>query len=52
LIRRDAYDSTRATAPLTAAADAVALDTTSLTLDEVIDHVVELALSRVDGASG
>lgn len=46
LIRRDAYDSSRATAPLSAARDAVPLDSTDLTLDEVIDLVVELALER------
>lgn len=47
LVRRDAYDSSRTTAPLTAAEDAVVLDTTELTLDEVIARVVELARSRV-----
>jgi cytidylate kinase len=46
LVRRDAYDSGRATAPLSAAADAVALDTTHLTLDQVIDEIVALALER------
>lgn len=46
LVRRDAYDSTRATAPLTAAADAVLLDTTDLTLGEVIDTITSLALER------
>jgi cytidylate kinase len=47
LVRRDAYDSSRATAPLAAADDAVLLDTTDLTLDEVIARVVELVRSRV-----
>ena len=47
LVRRDAYDSSRATAPLAAADDAVLLDTTDLTLDEVIARIVELARSRV-----
>jgi cytidylate kinase len=47
LVKRDAYDSTRATAPLTTASDAVSLDTTDLTLEQVIDTVVSLALSRV-----
>ena len=36
LVRRDVYDSSRATAPLTVADDAVQLDTTDLTLDQVI----------------
>ena len=49
LVRRDAYDSSRATAPLAAADDAVLLDTTDLTLDEVIARIVELARSRVPG---
>jgi cytidylate kinase len=47
LVRRDAYDSTRATAPLAAAEDAVVLDTTDLTLDQVIARIVDLARSRV-----
>jgi len=42
LIRRDTYDSGRATAPLTMAADAHHIDTTPYTLDEVIDRVVAL----------
>ena len=47
LLRRDVYDSTRATAPLSAAEDAVLVDSTDLSLDEVIAHVVELARARV-----
>ncbi len=39
---RDAYDSTRAASPLTQADDAVVVDTTHLTLDEVIAHVCGL----------
>ena len=46
LVTRDAYDSTRTTAPLSAADDAVLLDTTHLTLDEVIAHIVELVKER------
>ena len=42
LIARDAYDSTRAASPLTQAADAVVVDTTAMTLDEVIARVCEL----------
>jgi cytidylate kinase len=37
---RDALDSTRAVSPLQQAADAVAIDGTHLSLDEVIDAVV------------
>jgi len=42
LLERDKIDSGRATAPLTMADGAVHLDTTDLTLDEVVDRVVEL----------
>ncbi len=44
LLRRDKYDSGRATAPLTMADDAHHIDTTPYTLDEVIDQVVTLAV--------
>ena len=47
LVKRDLYDSSRTTAPLTAAEDAIAIDTTNLTLDQVIDLISELALERV-----
>jgi cytidylate kinase len=43
LAARDAADSNRQFAPLKAAADAVVLDTTTLTLDEQVTQVVELA---------
>ncbi|HET9859174.1 MAG TPA: (d)CMP kinase [Nocardioidaceae bacterium] len=43
LLARDRIDSGRATAPLAMADDAVHLDTTPYTLDEVIAQVVELA---------
>jgi cytidylate kinase len=42
LLERDKIDSGRATAPLTIAEGAVHIDTTDLTLDEVVDHVVGL----------
>jgi cytidylate kinase len=44
--RRDAADSSRTTAPLTQAEDAVLLDTSELTLPQVIDAVVELVAQR------
>jgi cytidylate kinase len=47
LLRRDRYDSTRTASPLAAADDAVVLDTTTLTLDDVIDRVEQLARDRV-----
>ena len=46
LARRDTTDSTRAASPLAAASDAVILDTSKLTLDEVIGSVLELARDR------
>lgn len=42
LLRRDRYDSGRATAPLAMADGAHHIDTTPYTLDEVIDQVVAL----------
>ncbi|GAA3976708.1 (d)CMP kinase [Thermobifida alba] len=43
LVRRDRLDSTRAVSPLTQTPDATELDTTGLSLDEVIALVVKLA---------
>ena len=40
LQRRDKADSTRAVAPLRKAEDAVELDSSDLTLDQVVDHIV------------
>jgi cytidylate kinase len=42
LLERDRIDSGRATAPLTMADGAVHLDTTDLTLEEAVDHIVAL----------
>ena len=44
--RRDEIDSTRVNSPLAAAGDAVLLDTTTLTFDEVVERIVELAQER------
>ncbi|WP_424214491.1 (d)CMP kinase [Streptomyces sp. BI20] len=49
LIKRDAADSGRATSPLAKAADAVEVDTTDLTLDQVIECVVTLVEARRAG---
>lgn len=49
LLKRDAIDSTRATAPLTMPAGAVHIDTTDLTLEEVIGQIVGLADSAMSG---
>jgi len=46
ILRRDEIDSTREHSPLTAAEDAVRLDTTNLTLDEVVGRIEELACQR------
>lgn len=46
LIRRDAADSGRRTSPLAKADDAIEVDTTELTLEQVIDHVVSLVEER------
>jgi cytidylate kinase len=47
LLQRDTKDSSRATSPLTIARDATVVDTTSLSLDAVIDTVCRL----IDGLS-
>ncbi len=46
MIQRDKNDSTRATAPLKAAEDAVHVDTTDMTLAESIDHICALVARR------
>jgi cytidylate kinase len=46
LVRRDEADSSRAHSPLTCADDAVSVDTTELTLDEVVARVSDLAKER------
>lgn len=43
---RDAYDSGRALAPLRKADDAIEIDTTGMTIDEVVTAVVSLAESK------
>ena len=43
---RDAIDSGRAASPLTKAADAVEIDATDMSLDEVIDAVADVVLAR------
>ncbi|WP_246160695.1 (d)CMP kinase [Nocardioides humilatus] len=48
LLNRDRIDSLRAVAPLTMADGAVHIDSTDLTLDEVVDLVVGLATAPAD----
>ncbi len=43
LARRDALDRQRVASPLRAAEDAIVIDTTSRTVDEVVDEIVERA---------
>jgi len=47
LAARDEADASRAVAPLKPAPDAVVLDSTTLTLEEQVQHVVELARRRL-----
>jgi cytidylate kinase len=42
IIERDRRDSSRAHSPLSEAADAVVVDTTGMTVDEVVEHVLGL----------
>jgi cytidylate kinase len=42
IIERDRRDSTRSHSPLAEADDAVVIDTTGLTIDEVVEHILEL----------
>ncbi len=47
LSQRDLLDSTRELSPLTQADDAVLIDSTSLTLDEVVEKVIALVRKRI-----
>ena len=49
LARRDRIDSTRAASPLSAAGDAVPLDTTELSADQVVERVLALIAERTPG---
>ncbi len=44
---RDKRDCERATAPLKAAADAILLDTTAMSIEQVVDKVMQLASQRL-----
>jgi cytidylate kinase len=55
LMRRDSYDSNREASPLMQAPDAVVLDTTGLTIDQVVGRIAELFEERrgtSDGSRG
>lgn len=45
---RDHLDSTRETAPLRRAPDAIYVDTTALTLDEVVERLLNLIMARTE----
>jgi CMP/dCMP kinase len=47
IAERDQRDSTRAASPLVASADAVSLDTTGMSVDDVIGRVLEIARARL-----
>lgn len=51
VIERDRKDSSRSASPLRPADDAVVVDTSDLTLDEVLDHLVTLAGDQVPSRS-
>lgn len=46
IAERDARDSTRAVAPLKPASDAAVIDSTALTIEQVVDRVLALGASR------
>jgi cytidylate kinase len=46
IAERDRRDSTRPVSPLKPAADAVLVDSTSMTIDQVVEQVLALARSR------
>ncbi len=46
IARRDTIDSTRATAPLAEAVDAVVVDTTGLSIEEVVEQIASLFSNR------
>ena len=52
LARRDSADSSRAVSPLTVADDAVTVDSTDLTLEQVIDTILDLLEERVGARHG
>jgi len=47
LTNRDQIDSTREISPLIKATDAIPIDTTHVTIDEQVDEVIRMALSRM-----
>jgi CMP/dCMP kinase len=52
MLRRDQRDSTRSASPLTAAADAVHLDSSKLSIDEVVARIEALIAERAGSVAG
>jgi CMP/dCMP kinase len=50
--QRDVQDRQRAAAPLKPASDAIVVDTSDMSIDQVVDHIVELACGRGAFCSG
>lgn len=44
---RDLQDSTRASAPLKAAEDAILVDSTEMNLQQTIDHILSIAKEKL-----
>lgn len=49
---RDHRDMTREFAPLKQAQDAILLDTSHMTIEEVVDHIIDLILKKKDWTNG
>lgn len=47
ILRRDEYDSTREVAPLRCPPDALQIDTTHLSIDQVVDQIVKYAAEHI-----
>lgn len=47
--KRDLIDTTRAESPLRQAGDATVIDTTHITIDEQVDQVIRMAISKIIG---
>lgn len=46
ILQRDKIDTTRAESPLRQAEDAIVMDTTNITIDEQVDEVIRLAVTK------
>jgi cytidylate kinase len=49
LSKRDKYDSGRANSPLTKTKDSILIDTTNLNIEEQVDKIIKLAMTRFKG---